>query len=638
MLKGIRANIQKKLEYKKEYKELCESAEQRFSKSAGMRRTETYINYCESLDVDRNTILYESFWGRGMTDSPFALFKALFHDDRFAEATHVWVVDDLQRRDCKVEKYIKENNVLFVERLSDEYLKYIATAGILVNNVTFPPVFNKRPGQTYINTWHGTPLKKMGYSMAGGSYGSRHVVRNFLHADFCIAPNDILERMYLTDYKMDGIMPGKIIKEGYPRIDLMFNTDREALLDELDYYGVDIDKEKQIILYAPTWKQNDRQDIVVDIDELITFKTTLEENIDTDRYQVLVKPHQKLYERVKDDEKYRGMLVPAAVDANELLSAVDILISDYSSIFYDYMAIDRPILFYITDVEEYSASRGLSMDIDDLPGPVSDDPLVIAGNICNIDKVAEQYRQRYDAVKKQICPYDDGRASERIVDCISGNEERYNIVTTDSARKRMLISLGPLKENGISDSLFCLLKQIDHSKFDVTLYTSLDKADDDLLERLCNDTDPHVRVLLKTGNRAETSAEAGARMFYERNAADDPELQDRFPEEMFMREYKRSFGGAEFDYVVDFNGSNMYNARLMLQGGRARKSICAHNSSKADKEAGKDVKKKMSKSLKYCMSLYPKYDVVVDCGEKGTEEFGRTKASADEFIRAVTGQ
>lgn len=636
MLKGIRANIQKKLDYKKEFKELCESSEQRFSGSARMRRTETYIDYCESLEVDSNIILYESFWGRGLTDSPFALFKALFNDDRFAGATHVWVVDDLERRDYKAEQYKNEKNVVFVERLSDEYLKYIATAGLLINNVTFPHMFIKRPGQKYINTWHGTPLKKMGYSMAGGSYGSRHVVRNFLHADYCVAPNDILENMYLSDYKMDGIMPGKLIKEGYPRIDLLFNTDREALLSELEYYGVDIDRDKQIVLYAPTWKQTDRQDVVVDIDELITFKETLEEHIDTDRYQVLVKPHQKLYEKVKDDEKYKGKLVPAAVDANELLSAVDILVSDYSSIFYDYMAIDRPILFYITDLEEYSTSRGLSMGVDSLPGPVSDKAEDIAEYICNIDKVADQYRQRYDAVKKQICPYDDGHSSERIVGCVLENEEKYNTVTADSAREKMLISLGPFKENSVSDSLLSLLRQIDYSKFDVTLYISLDKAEDELIEKVCNDIDPHVRVLLKTGSRAETSKDAATRTFYERHAVDDPEVQERFPEEIFRREYKRNFGGAEFDYAIDFNGSNMYNAGLVLQSDGARKLICSRNGAKNDDSDKAAKKKKSSKGLKYCKSLYPRYDAVIDFDEAGIEDLSRA-ADVEKFNQAVKG-
>lgn len=606
--------INKFLEYQKEYKEILERTDRRFEKSEHALEAEAYVNYCESTKVDRNIILYESFWGRGMVDSPFTLFKVLLHDERYAGAKHVWVVDDTEKRDYKVEQYKGKDNVLFIERGSDEYLRYLASAGVLINNVTFPSLFNKRPGQIYINTWHGTPLKKMGYSMAGGNFGSRNMVRNFLHADYLIAPNDILENMYLTDYKMNGIMPGKIVREGYPRIDLLFNTDREAMLDELEYYGVDIDREKKIILYAPTWRQTDRQDVVVDVDELIDFKENLERAIGAEKYQVLIKPHQHLYEMVKDDEKYKGKLVPTSIDANELLSITDILVSDYSSIFFDYMATDKPILFYITDLEKYTESRGLSMGIDRLPGPVSDNAEGIAEYINTIDDITEQYRDRYLELKKEICPLDDGRVSERVADCIAGNENKYNIITADKTRKRLLISIGTLRENGITNSALSLLKQIDHDEFDVTLSCTVDYSNNNIIRRVNRDIDTHVRVMVKIGSRAETRKEAANRVFFEKHPEVGSTSKRNISEKAMAREYRRAFGGAEFDYVVDFNGYGVYNAHLLAHSGAARKSIWMHNDILADMNREVKGYKPLLADLSYCISLYPQYDSIVSCG------------------------
>ena len=607
--------LKKFLDYQKEYKEISERSDLRFNRSERMLETEAYIKCCESTKVDRNIILYESYWGRGMVDGPFALFKALLNDARFTGAKHVWVVDDLQKRDFKTEQYRGKNNVLFIERHSEEYLNYLAKAGILINNVTFPALFIKRPEQICINTWHGTPLKKMGYSMEGGNFGSRNVVRNFLHTDYLIASNHILENMYLNDYKLDGIMPGKIIKEGYPRIYLLFNTDREVMLDELEYYGVDIDREKKIILYAPTWRQNDRQDIVVDVDELISFKESLEEQIDTDKYQVLIKPHQHLYEKVKDDKKYQGKLIPTSVDANELLSVVDILISDYSSIFFDYMATDRPILFYITDLEDYSEARGLSMSVGKLPGPVGESVEEIAGYIGNIENVSEEHRDRYEELKKEMCPLDDGRVSERVIDCIAGNEDKYNIITANNYRKKLLLSIGMLRENGITNSALSLLKQIDYDEFDVTLYAAIDYSNDNIIKRVNKDVDPHVRVMIKIGSRAEARKEASNRIFFEKHPELGNSKRKLITEKAMRREFRRAFGDTEFDYVVDFGGYGVYNALLMLQSGNARKSIWMHSDIKADMNRTVNGEKPLYSVLSYCISLYPRYDAIVSCGK-----------------------
>src|SRR5699024_7019947 len=117
--------------------------------------------------------------------------------------------------------------------------------------------------------------------------------------------------------------------------------EKEPVYEKLRQYGISIEKEKKIILYAPTWREAREGGLKINPDELIHVKEKLEENIDTNEYQILIKPHQYVYQQLKDREEYRNLLIPAAMDANELMVLTDILISDYSSIFLDYMVLDR---------------------------------------------------------------------------------------------------------------------------------------------------------------------------------------------------------------------------------------------------------------------------------------------------------
>lgn len=621
--------INKLVQYQKEYKEIRREESVKYFSSDMRRNCEHYLKFYESEKVDPKIILYESYWGRGMVDNPFALFKVMINDSRCSDMLHVWVLDDSEKDDFKVRKYRGLKNVIFVERDSDDYYKYLASAGYLICNVTFPSLFIKKPGQTYINTWHGTPLKKMGYEMAGGNYGSRNMVRNFLHADYLVASNDILQDMYLVSYKMENIMPGKIIKEGYPRNDLLFNTSQDDIFDELEYYGVEFDRSKKIILYAPTWKQTDKQDVIIDADDLIDFKAELEAKIDADNYQVLIKPHQHLYEKVKDREDFKGKMIPTSIDTNELLSAVDILISDYSSIFFDYMALDRPILFYIKDLEEYTKSRGLNMDIDSLPGPICDNIEGLAECIRDLNGATESYKDAYKAMKERICPHDDGKASERVADCLLGDPEKYDLVGTTFNKKRLLISLGLLRENGITNSALSLLKQIDYDKYDVTLFTTLDQSVDNLVKRLNKDVDPHVRVMVKIGVTANTAKEEALRLFIENRGLEKEYWKKKFPWHSIQREYRRLFGGAEFDYAVDFNGYGMLNAVLICSGNARRKALWLHNDIYADMHRTVNGEQPLLKGMQFIISLHPKFDALVSCG-KSVMEVNRKNLATEE--------
>ena len=116
-----------------------------------------YPKYYEKLDVDRNIILYESFYGKGMTCGPKAIFDQLTKSIVVTSTKHVWVYDDEKQWAANFKKYKKCDYVKFVKFKSDEYYKMLASAGVLINNSTFPPCFIRKPEQDYICLLYTSP-------------------------------------------------------------------------------------------------------------------------------------------------------------------------------------------------------------------------------------------------------------------------------------------------------------------------------------------------------------------------------------------------------------------------------------------------------------------------------------------------
>lgn len=160
-----------------------------------------------------------------MTDSPYAMFKYMLENQDYQDFMHIWSIQDFSVLSGVMAKYKDMPNVQFVQRNSKEYLKWLATSEYLINNSTFQSFFIPKSDQIYINTWHGTPLKNMGFDIPGNPSVSQNVVRNFLSADFILSPNAHTTNIFTHSYKLNGLYKGEIIEEGYPRIDLTLNTD-----------------------------------------------------------------------------------------------------------------------------------------------------------------------------------------------------------------------------------------------------------------------------------------------------------------------------------------------------------------------------------------------------------------------------
>ncbi|HMD11518.1 MAG TPA: CDP-glycerol glycerophosphotransferase family protein, partial [Marmoricola sp.] len=283
--------------------------------------------------LQERTVLYESFFGNGMLDNPEAIFRHLLDQPDMADLTHIWALDDLAGHPSVVAEFAGDPRVRFVSMGSADYFEALATAKYLVNNATWQQRFAKREGQVYVNTWHGVPLKHMGYDMPGGGIESRNILRNFLSADYLVSGNAMMtEVMYRSAYRLQGIFRGAVIEEGQPRIDRQVQTlkDPAAATEQLKAHGIDLDG-RTVVLFAPTWRGNTFAEPQVNAAELVRTVRQLQKRLGNE-FLVLLKTHQVVHDAVRRRLGETPCLVSNDLPANVVLGVTDLLVTDYSSI------------------------------------------------------------------------------------------------------------------------------------------------------------------------------------------------------------------------------------------------------------------------------------------------------------------
>ncbi len=529
--------------------------------------------------LQQHTVLYESFGGNGLLCNPEAIFRGLLAADDLRHLQHVWALTDPDAYRDSVAEFASDPRVRVVRRGSRHYYRALATAKYLVNNATFPQPFSKRDGQVYLNTWHGTPIKAMGYDVPDGAFAARNVVRNLVAADYLLAPNDDTASMYLRAYKMTNAFEGRLLAVGTPRIDRQFAADRAAVRDRLAGHGIDLDPSAEVVLYAPTWRGNfDRPDD--DIAQLRHVVDTLRARSGRRRRTVLLKVHERAYRHARNHSELRGVLVPNAVATNELLAGTDILITDYSSVWVDFLATGRPILFYAPDLDDYVATRRVNLAPEHWPGPVARTVDELAAHVDEISGAREPlpaHAERYATARARFCPHEDGGATDRVIDVVFRGEQRdYDVRgASRDGRPRLLVHVGSLQPNGITSSVLSLLRTIDHDRYDVSAWFAETGAagQRDVARRL----DPRVRLFVLppwlTASKVRVRAQIAAARWSRagRRALADGSAQ------LMRAEWTRAFGASRYEHVIDFSSYEPYWIKLLIARPSGSLSIWLHN-------------------------------------------------------------
>ncbi|SJN16656.1 Teichoic acid biosynthesis protein [Marinilactibacillus psychrotolerans 42ea] len=593
--------------------------------NTGYKRNRIYSNYYETKKVVDNVILYESRDGKSITDSPYAIFKYLISQPNYNEYKHVWSIQDFEDLEIVMNQYKDLDNVIFVKRNSTKYLEYLSTAKYLINNSTFQNFFIPKEDQVYINTWHGTPLKKMGFEIPGNPATSRNVVRNFLSSSILISPNEHTTNMYLKSYKLDGLYRGKIIENGYPRIDLTLNTNKSKFINKLLNTGLKIDTNKEIILYAPTWKGTNVSQARNDMKQIISDMEILKEK-NGNKYNVLIKVHPFLYSTAKDFIEIKDILIPDYIDTNEMLSITDLLITDYSSIFFDYLVTDKPVLFYMWDAEYYLDSRGSYIDFEELPGPVLYNIEELTEAITNVKDAQINYQENYSAMKERFTKYDDGNVTARLVDYIFSNasESIKVIKNLDDKKEKIIFYPGGMMNNGITSSFINLMNNIDYSKYDVSVFLKIPNKQE-ALKNIAK-INENARLLFKQGISVYSLNEIYRDRLCHNRGVEENYLKKMYPEKAYKREAKRFFGKSKFDFSIDFSGYSLFWAKFILAT-NANKRICyMHSDILSDSERTINKKRPHFINLRGLMTVYDRFDKLVSVS-KGTMELNKKNLS-----------
>ncbi|HGH5540245.1 TPA: CDP-glycerol glycerophosphotransferase family protein [Staphylococcus pseudintermedius] len=579
------------------------------AKSKYQKKVNQYAQLYHSTSIKPHQILYQVRDGKSITDSPYAIFLGLNAHETFSNYQHIWVVDHPDTLVFYQEKFKVFQNVSFVIKESNEYLKALTESKFLINNATFPAYFTKKPEQVYINTWHGTPLKHMGFDVKNNLKGSQNTMKNFLASDYMISPNAHTTNIFKYAFKLDGLYSGEILEIGYPRIDLTINTTaneaREYLAEHLNL------KKNPIILYCPTWRGknvNDPENSLLNIFEEIKL---LNQKLP---HQVLVKVHPFVYSKAKEMPELKPYLVPDFLDTNQLMPAVDLMITDYSSIFFDFLVTDKPIVFYVPDLDKYQNERGVYIDLCALPGPVADNIQDVITLVSNESYKDADVQEKYAKFKHNFVNYENGSVTERLIESVFLNQQDTSSKNASHHQKeKILLYPGGMKHNGITTSVINLLANINYDKYDVTVFTN----NTNNVEQLNNlqSLNDNVRIVLRRGPMIATFKELYQNEFVRQRGIYKSFEKRLYPKALFEREFRKIFGDSQFDYAIDYSGYAMFWSNLVLASDAKKKYILLHSDIKSDMERTVKGKRPHYQNLKGVISLYPYFDKLVSVSE-----------------------
>lgn len=370
------------------------------------------------MPVRKDWIMLESFFGKSYSDSPKYLYEYL-QKTRGDQYRYIWV---MQQKSPALQKTGKHTTC---KMNSLRYVYYAARCGYRIFNVRQPAWSKKRKSIVFLETWHGTPLKKLAFDLDDLHSASQNAKTLFYeHSrewNYLVSANrfstDVFERCFV--YNRD-----KILEYGYPRNDILYAANKDEIAAEVKR-ELGIPEGKRVILYAPTWRD----------DEFYgkgKYKFSLAMDLDRMRREfsadsvILLRTHYYIAD-ILDLSEYAGFVYNGSryEDISRLYLASDICITDYSSVFFDYANLKRPILFFAYDFDKYKDElRGFYIDMEkELPGPIlkTNDEVVEA--LHHMDSVTEQYKERYDEFYERFCSVDDGHASERIIEKVFGERE-----------------------------------------------------------------------------------------------------------------------------------------------------------------------------------------------------------------------
>lgn len=314
-----------------------------------------FFNIFKLFGVNTKRIIFSSFYGKQYSGDPKVLYETL-HSINNDEYEYIWVLNSADNTNLL-------SNTKTVSRYSLKHLYYLATSKYRIDNCQESKYLKPHKNTVYLQTWHGTPLKKIAQDIEDSSFDEvkQDWEKDSSYWTYLLSSSTqvskLLSKAFLIDEK-------KIITLGYPRNDMLMNVSEEV--KDRIFKKVGISTNKKVILYAPTFRD--------DAKDFFSIKLTLDNFISSlsDDYILMIRMHTNIKNKSSEIFDKKNIYdVSLYDDIQELYTIADILVRYYSSVFFDYSLLQKPIIFYAYDLEKYkNVLRGFYYDYESLPGVI----------------------------------------------------------------------------------------------------------------------------------------------------------------------------------------------------------------------------------------------------------------------------
>lgn len=517
-----------------------------------LRRVLPYSFYgklIKNSTLDEKKILFESQHGGEISGNMFYLLKELVDCGEYNDyEVYVCYEKNSKRKIKGILDNYGITNVKLVRLFSFEYMKVSATAKYLFNDNTFLTHFTKQDGQIYLNTWHGTPLKTLGRGIKNAMHNIGNTQRNFVCADYLLYPNRYTMEHMIEDYMLENIATGNALLAGYPRNSIFFDKERAAEVRKQA-----APEGTKVYAYMPTWRG-----VIGNIDD----EATTDEKVYLTELDSLMNDDEILYVNLHPIAAktldYRGFKhikpFPKNIETYDFLNCTDCLITDYSSVFFDYAVTGKKCVLFAYDEEEYFEDRGVYMSLDELPFPKVDN----VKDLLNELRTQKEYDDT-DFLNK-FCAYECKEASKNILDLVLKGKKAPDCEIkkiTGNGKKNVMIFAGNLDRNGVTTSLYNLLSQVDKEEYNYFICFSAAQASkhQETLTAL-----PEGVSYFPMQGRMNLSFDKNVIWFLFQASCllkmkhVKAEYVVNLLKDDWQYEIKRVFGGAHFDNAIQFTG------------------------------------------------------------------------------------
>lgn len=347
----------------------------------------------------KNTMVYGSFWGKNFSDNPRAIYQ--YAQDHSVAAKQVAILQH------NLGQYADLKNIKFIKVGSIKYYSVMARAHYLFNNVNFDDDYVKRPDQIEVQTMHGTPLKKLGLDSPGEIATSdieKYVQKN-QRWDYLTVPSQ-----YVADISKSAFNhKANILPVGYPRNDELFSNNNDKVKSSIKT-KLKIPFDKKIILYAPTWRVKGEFIPQIDFERL-------QGDLNEDSVLIL-KLHQFMtFKKLPQALSRFVKVIGDEIEISELYLIADVLVTDYSSVMFDYAVLKRPMIFYVYDYDKYSQTmRPLYFNFkEEAPGKLAYNQNELTEALNTVASYELDYTNRISQFRTKFVQYDRGTASRDVL-------------------------------------------------------------------------------------------------------------------------------------------------------------------------------------------------------------------------------